>query len=63
MEQCRASIMRQLQVLVGPDRFHMEPARLNDMQRPHEINTEHFCGRVLVRILDAPGAGLSLIHI
>ena len=35
----------------------MEPARLNDMQRPHEINTEHFCGRVLVRILDAPGAG------
>jgi hypothetical protein len=45
-----------LQVLVGPDRFHMEPARLNDQRRPHEIDTEHFVGRVLVRIKDAPGA-------
>lgn len=48
--------MPKLQVMFGPDRFHMEPCRLNDTQRPHEINTEHFVGRVVVRILDAPGA-------
>ncbi|CAO1625777.1 unnamed protein product [Parajaminaea phylloscopi] len=48
--------MPKLQVMVGPDRFHMEPCRVNDTHRPHEINTEHFVGRVLVRILDAPGA-------
>lgn len=34
----------------------MEPCRVNDTHRPHEINTEHFVGRVVVRILDAPGA-------
>ena len=48
--------MPHLQVLVGPDRFNLEPCRVNDTQRPHEINTEHFVGRVLVRVLDAPGA-------
>ena len=48
--------MPHLEVNVGPDRFHMEPCRLNDSRHPHEIDTEHFCGRVLVRILDAPGA-------
>ncbi|WFD19451.1 hypothetical protein MCAP1_001681 [Malassezia caprae] len=48
--------MPHLEVKVGPDRFHMEPCRVNDTKRPHEINTEHFVGRVLVRILDAPGA-------
>ncbi|PWN30559.1 hypothetical protein BDZ90DRAFT_17654 [Jaminaea rosea] len=48
--------MPRLQVMVGPDRFNMEPCRVNDTQRPHEIDTEHFTGRVLVRILDAPGA-------
>lgn len=48
--------MPHLEVKVGPDRFHMEPCRLNDTKHPHEINTEHFVGRVLVRILDAPGA-------
>ncbi|TKY90136.1 hypothetical protein EX895_000134 [Sporisorium graminicola] len=48
--------MPRLKVQVGPDRFHMEDCRLNDTQRPHEIDTEHFVGRVLVRILDAPGA-------
>lgn len=48
--------MSRLIVCVGPDRFNMEPARLNDTERPHEIDTEHFCGRVLVRVLDAPGA-------
>lgn len=48
--------MPRLQVMVGPDRFHMEPCRVNDTHRPHEIDTEHFTGRVLVRILDAPGA-------
>ncbi|SPO20670.1 uncharacterized protein UTRI_00146 [Ustilago trichophora] len=48
--------MPRLKVQVGPDRFHMEDCRLNDTQRPHEIETEHFVGRVLVRILDAPGA-------
>ncbi|SNX81416.1 uncharacterized protein MEPE_00121 [Melanopsichium pennsylvanicum] len=48
--------MPRLKVQVGPDRFHMEDCRLNDTQQPHEIETEHFVGRVLVRILDAPGA-------
>lgn len=48
--------MPRLKVQVGPDRFHMEDCRLNDTQHPHEIETEHFVGRVLVRILDAPGA-------
>lgn len=48
--------MPHLEVKVGPDRFNMEPCRLNDTKNPHEINTEHFVGRVLVRILDAPGA-------
>ncbi|EPQ31830.1 uncharacterized protein PFL1_00029 [Pseudozyma flocculosa PF-1] len=48
--------MPQLQVMVGPDRFHLEPCRLNDTAHPHEIENEHFIGRVLVRILDAPGA-------
>lgn len=48
--------MPRLEVLVGPDRFHLEPAHLNDSQHPNEINTEHFAGRILVRILDAPGA-------
>lgn len=52
----RSTPMPHLEVKVGPDRFHMEPARLNDYLHPHEINTPHFCGRVLVRILDAPGA-------
>ncbi|PWN41779.1 DUF1769-domain-containing protein [Ceraceosorus guamensis] len=48
--------MPRLEVKVGPDRFHMEACRVNDFQAPHEIDTEHFCGRVLVRIKDAPGA-------
>lgn len=48
--------MPRLKVQVGPDRFHMEDACLNDTLHPHEIETEHFVGRVLVRILDAPGA-------
>lgn len=48
--------MPRLKVQVGPDRFHMEDCRLNDTQHPHEIETEHFVGRVLVRILNAPGA-------
>ncbi|SJX60137.1 uncharacterized protein SRS1_11450 [Sporisorium reilianum f. sp. reilianum] len=48
--------MPRLKVQVGSDRFHMEDCRLNDTRRPHEIDTEHFVGRVLVRILDAPGA-------
>ncbi|KAK0542787.1 hypothetical protein OC846_002582 [Tilletia horrida] len=48
--------MPRLEVKVGPDRFHMEPCRVNDSHRPHEIATEHFVGRVFVRILDAPGA-------
>lgn len=48
--------MPRLKVQVGPDRFHMEDCRLNDTLHPHEIETEHFVGRVLVRILDAPGA-------
>lgn len=48
--------MPRLQVLIGPDMHHMEPCRVNDTRRPHEIDTEHFVGRVLVRILDAPGA-------
>lgn len=34
----------------------METCRVNDSHRPHEIDTEHFVGRVLVRILNAPGA-------
>lgn len=48
--------MPRLKVQVGSDRFYMEDCRLNDTSRPHEIDTEHFVGRVLVRILDAPGA-------
>ncbi|EST09741.1 Protein of unknown function DUF1769 [Kalmanozyma brasiliensis GHG001] len=48
--------MPRLKVQVGPDRFHMEDCRLNDTEHPHEISTDHFVGRVLVRILDAPGA-------
>lgn len=48
--------MPRLKVQVGSDRFHMEDCRLNDTEHPHEIETEHFVGRVLVRILDAPGA-------
>ncbi|WFD30263.1 hypothetical protein MSPP1_001280 [Malassezia sp. CBS 17886] len=48
--------MPHLEIKVGPDRFHLEPCRVNDTERPHEIDTEHFCGRVLVRVLDAPGA-------
>lgn len=48
--------MPHLEVKVGPDRFRMETCRVNDTHRPHEIDTEHFVGRVLVRILDAPGA-------
>ena len=48
--------MPHLEVLVGPDRFNLEPCRVNDTLRPHEINTDAFVGRVLVRILDAPGA-------
>lgn len=48
--------MPRLEVKVGPDRFNMERCRLNDTKHPHEIDTEHFCGRVLVRVLDAPGA-------
>lgn len=48
--------MPTLEVRIGSDRFHMELARLNDTRRPHEIDTEHFTGRVLVRILNAPGA-------
>ncbi|GAC96678.1 hypothetical protein PHSY_004261 [Pseudozyma hubeiensis SY62] len=48
--------MPRLKVQVGSDRFHMEDCRLNDTSRPHEIDTEHFVGRILVRILDAPGA-------
>ncbi|KDN49940.1 hypothetical protein K437DRAFT_74193 [Tilletiaria anomala UBC 951] len=48
--------MPRLLVKVGPDREHMEVCRLNDMYRPHEINSEHFVGRVLVRIINAPGA-------
>ncbi|KOS14896.1 hypothetical protein Malapachy_0942 [Malassezia pachydermatis] len=52
----RRDRMPHLEVKVGPDRFHMEPCRVNDMKHPHEINTDHFVGRVLVRIIDAPGA-------
>ena len=48
--------MPHLEVKVGPNRFQMEPCRLNDYLHPHEIDTEYFCGRVLVRIIDAPGA-------
>ena len=48
--------MPTLEVRIGPDRLNTEPARLNDTRRPHEIDTEHFTGRVLVRILNAPGA-------
>ena len=48
--------MPTLEVRIGPDRFHTEVARLNDTRHPHEIDTEHFTGRVLVRILNAPGA-------
>ncbi|KAI3625473.1 hypothetical protein CBS9595_000834 [Malassezia furfur] len=48
--------MPRLEVKVGPDRFHMEPAHLNDYQHPNEINSPYFCGRVLVRIINAPGA-------
>ncbi|PKI84923.1 hypothetical protein MVES_001070 [Malassezia vespertilionis] len=48
--------MPRLEVKVGPDRFHMEACRVNDFMHPHEINTEHFVGRVLVRIRDYPGA-------
>ncbi|GAK62567.1 uncharacterized protein PAN0_001d0767 [Moesziomyces antarcticus] len=48
--------MPRLKVQVGSDRFHMEDCRLNDTLHPHEIETEHFVGRILVRILDAPGA-------
>lgn len=47
--------MPRLEVLVGPNRFQMEPCRVNDSLHPHEIDTEHFVGRVLVRIVDAPG--------
>ncbi|CAO1629210.1 unnamed protein product [Sympodiomycopsis kandeliae] len=48
--------MPRLEVKVGPDRFHMETCRVNDTHRPHEIDTEHFVGRVVVRIINAPGA-------
>ncbi|KAL9935572.1 hypothetical protein V8E36_005920 [Tilletia maclaganii] len=48
--------MPRLEVLVGPDRFSLEPCRVNDSHRPHEIKTEHFIGRVLVRIVDFDGA-------
>lgn len=48
--------MPHLEVKVGPDYKHMEPCRVNDTNRPHEIDTEHFVGRVVVRIVDAPGA-------
>ncbi|PWZ02939.1 hypothetical protein BCV70DRAFT_183446 [Testicularia cyperi] len=48
--------MPRLRVQVGSDRFHMEDCRINDTAHPHEIETEHFVGRVLVRIVDAPGA-------
>lgn len=34
----------------------MEDCRLNDTAHPHEIDTEHFVGRLLVRVIDAPGA-------
>lgn len=51
-----ATMPAKLVVMVGPDRFHLEPARLNDVEHPHEIRSEHFVGRVLIRILDAPGA-------
>lgn len=48
--------MPRLKVQAGSDRFHEEECRLNDTNRPHEIDTEHFVGRILVRIIDAPGA-------
>ncbi|PWN23865.1 hypothetical protein BCV69DRAFT_244036 [Microstroma glucosiphilum] len=48
--------MPHLEVKVGPDYKHMEPCRVNDISRPHEIDTDYFVGRVVVRILDAPGA-------
>ncbi|CAD6896415.1 unnamed protein product [Tilletia controversa] len=48
--------MPRLEVKVGPDRFNMEPCRVNDSHRPFEINTEHFVGRVFVRILNHAGA-------
>ncbi|KAE8225416.1 hypothetical protein CF326_g7872 [Tilletia indica] len=48
--------MPRLEVKVGPDRFNMELARVNDSHRPHEIKTEHFVGRVFVRVLNHPGA-------
>ncbi|WFD41845.1 hypothetical protein MPSI1_000481 [Malassezia psittaci] len=48
--------MPRLEVKVGPDRFHMEAANVNDFLNPNEINSPYFCGRVLVRILNAPGA-------
>ncbi len=34
----------------------MEDCRINDTQHPHEIETEHFVGRVLVRVLNATNA-------
>lgn len=41
---------------MGHDRFHLEPANVNQCARPNEIDGPNWCGRVLVRILDADGA-------
>ncbi|GAA5820899.1 hypothetical protein JCM3770_004858 [Rhodotorula araucariae] len=47
--------MPRLEVTVGPDRFHMQPAWVNHPSRPTEINTPLFAGRVLVFVRDFAG--------
>ncbi|SCZ95233.1 BZ3500_MvSof-1268-A1-R1_Chr11-2g03373 [Microbotryum saponariae] len=44
-----------LLVMIGPNRFDMEVAHVNDQSRPTEIDTELFAGRVVVFVKDFVG--------
>ncbi|GAA6023628.1 hypothetical protein JCM10207_005091 [Rhodosporidiobolus poonsookiae] len=47
--------MPRLEVAIGPDRFHLETAWVNHANRPTEIDTPAFAGRVLVLVRDFSG--------
>ncbi|GAA5938156.1 hypothetical protein JCM3775_005360 [Rhodotorula graminis] len=54
MTSARLAVPR-LEVAVGPDRFHMSTAWVNQPSRPTEISTPHFVGRVTVFVKDFNG--------
>ncbi|GAA5954983.1 hypothetical protein JCM21900_005957 [Sporobolomyces salmonicolor] len=47
--------MPRLEVLIGPDRFHLETAWVNHTDKPTEIDTPSFTGRVLMLVRDFSG--------